>query len=106
MAILHWDWGNYTLMSRCTIEDVCRNLASNELGGLPAPPLNCTDVKYGATNVHGTKGKFIIGVLFLPISGSNYWRIVACGGEGSVADATSDINTVINIINTQATLYC
>ena len=51
-------------------------------------------------DVHGFKGDFIVAVVYLPISGRNFWQVMACGGNGgSETEAQAELNEVQAIIN-------
>lgn len=101
MATFWWNWSKYTLGSGHKIDDVYNALATYPDG---LQSLGYTDIKFDK-DVRGTLGKFSVAVLFLEIGGSDYWQIVSCFGEGTVADAKSDISSVIDTIKIQKTLY-
>jgi hypothetical protein len=48
--------------------------------------------------VHGFKDSFVLGIRCLPIGDRTFWQVIACGGEGHVADADAQIDEVSNLI--------
>lgn len=98
MASLWWNWSQYTLSDAAEdIGEVYEGIAN----GLPG--LGYTGVQ-AAEDVHGFKGNFLLAVVYLYISDRNFWQVIACGGDGSEAEAQSDINEVIQMINNFAFL--
>ena len=53
-----------------------------------------------AGDVHGFKPgiDFFGAVMFLPISGSSFWEVVAVGGDGSEAQGLAELNNIKSII--------
>jgi len=93
MPTLWWSWSEFTLPDAAEdIGDVYSGIAQ----GLSAA--GYTSVKV-AEDVHGVKGDFIVAVIYLFISNKNFWQVIACGGDGSVADAQAEVNEVQTIIS-------
>ncbi len=53
-----------------------------------------------AGDVHGFKPgiDFFAAVMFLPISGENYWQVVAVGGDGTSAQGQAELANIQSII--------
>jgi len=65
--------------------------------GLPA--LGYKDVSSKGSLADGLKGDFFFAILYLPISGANFWQVMSCGGTGGQAEAEADFSAVQNMIN-------
>ena len=102
MAVQWWEWSKYTLGSGHKIEEVYTALATyaDGLQGIPS----FTDIKYDK-DVQARVGKLIVAILFLPANGMDFWQIVNCSGDGTIADAKTTINQVLDTIKIQKTLY-
>jgi hypothetical protein len=93
MPSLWWNWSQYTLSPAAgDIGEVYEGIAQGLI------TLGYTGVQQAA-DVHGVKGDFIIAVTYLPISGQNFWQVMACGGDGAEAEAQAELNEVQNVIN-------
>ena len=93
MASLWWNWSQYTLSDAAEdIGEVYQGIAQGLSGR------GYTGVQV-ASDVHGFKGNFLVAVVYLYIGGRNFWQVIACGGDGSEAEAQGDIQEVIQIIN-------
>ena len=94
MATLWWSWSRYRvpIEASITIGDVKQSVAAGLSG------LHYTGVQHGA-DVHGFKGAFVLAVAYLEISGPDFWQVVACGGNGTVADAQAEVNEVTKMIS-------
>jgi hypothetical protein len=106
MAVQWWEWSKNTLGSGHTIGEAYTDLATypDGLPGASSPLGSFTDIKYDQDVIAHT-GKFIVAVLFLPAGGLDFWQIVNCSGDGTVADAKTTVNAVIATINIQNTKY-
>jgi hypothetical protein len=53
-----------------------------------------------AGDVHGFKPgiDFFSAVMFLPISGDNFWQVVATGGDGTGAQGIAELDNIKSII--------
>jgi len=92
MATLWWNWTRYTLSPASEdIGEVKQAIAQ----GLPG--LGYTGVQVGE-DVHGFKGEFILAVTYLEISGREFWQVIACGGNGTVAEAQAEVNEVAQLV--------
>jgi hypothetical protein len=91
--VLHWEWSKHTFSVSVKLDDVYAKIASDPSYGLAT--LGYTGIKYG-TDLHALKGDFIIAVVYLQVSGKEFWRVVTCAGDGTLADA--DINVVLGNI--------
>ncbi len=81
MGALWWRWSQYTLSpANEDIGEVMNAIAQ----GLPNLGYSGVQV---AADVHGSKGDFLLAVLYLYIGERKFWQIVACGGDGSQAEA-------------------
>jgi hypothetical protein len=88
-----WNWSKYTVSPAAgTIGDVMQ-VISQELPGIGYSNVQRT------ADVHGTKGNFVLAVVYLHISGPTYWQVVACGGHDTVAKAQSEVNEVTKMIS-------
>ena len=76
---LWWEWSKYTLTSGKTVDDVKNLVVTNTSYGLPSPLLGYTDIKVVA-DVQGVKKGVIAAVVYLQISGQDYWQVVAAVG--------------------------
>jgi len=98
MATLWWNWSQYTLSeANEDIGEVMQAIAQK------LPSLGYTGVRV-AGDVHGFKGDFILAVVYLHIGGRNFWQVIACGGNGTVAAAQADVNEVSQMISKLAFL--
>jgi len=93
---LWWEWSKYTLPSGKTVDDVKNLVATNASYGLPS--LGYTDIEVTA-DVHGLKKGVIVAVVYLQISGPDYWQVVSCAGE------KSDLNEVVGQLGILHTDY-
>ncbi len=94
MASLWWRWSQFSLTQAA---DGIGEMYSGIARGLSGA--GYTGVQQ-AEDVHGFKGDFIVAVVYLPISGRNFWQVMACGGNGgSENEAQAELNEVQNIIN-------
>jgi hypothetical protein len=84
---LWWEWSKYTLPSGKTVDDVKNLVATNTSYGLPS--LSYTDIEVAA-DVLGKKKGVIVAVVYLDISGQDYWQVVNCAGEKMDLDALVD----------------
>ena len=89
-----WNWHACNITSG-GVTTVYNGIATDPTWGLPS--LGCTGIKNDGSSAGGHTGKLWIGVLLLPSnfsypSGNGYWLIVACGGGGTDADATTNLN--------------
>ena len=75
---LWWEWSKYTLPSGKTVNDVLNLVATNVSYGLPS--LGYGDIAVAA-DVHGQKKGVIVAVVYLQISGQDYWQVVSCAGD-------------------------
>jgi len=75
---LWWEWSKYTLPSGKTIDDVKNLVATNPYYGLPS--LGYADIAVAA-DVHGVNKGIIVAVVYLSISGPDYWQVVSCAGD-------------------------
>lgn len=98
MPSLWWRWSQYELSEAAEdIGEVYQGIAQ----GLTQA--GYTGVQQAA-DVHGFKGDFIVAVVYLIISGRNFWQVIACGGTGSESEATGILNQVQSIISKLAFL--
>jgi len=89
---LWWEWSKYTLPSGKKIDDLKKAIADDTTNGLPS--LGYTDIKVAGDEVHGqTKGD-IIAVVYLPISGQDFWQVVSCAGSGPKEKVTTFLNAL------------
>jgi hypothetical protein len=93
MASLWWRWSEYTLSDAA--EDI-GEVYDGITEGLTS--LGYTGVQH-AEDVHGCKGDFILAVVYLYISGQNFWQVMACGGSGTESEAQTELSEVQNMIN-------
>jgi hypothetical protein len=93
--VLHWEWSKHTFSVSVKLDDVYAKIASDPYLGLAT--LGYTGIKYG-TDLHADKGDFFIAVVYLQVSGKEFWRVVTCAGNGTLADAKTDINVVLGNI--------
>ena len=77
MATLWWTSTHYTLSSALQNVGELKQVIGQKL-----PSLGYTGVQV-AGDVHGFKGQFLLAVQYLPIGGSNFWQVVAAGGDGA-----------------------
>ena len=68
---------------------VLNSIATDPTYGLPA--LGCTGIKHDGESAGGWTGKYRITVLLLPCGG-NFWFVLVCAGDGTDADAKSELN--------------
>jgi len=93
---LWWEWSRYTLPSGKTIDDVKNLIATNTSYGLPS--LSYTDIKVVA-DVLGEKKGVVVAVVYLHISGQDYWQVVSCAG------AKTDLNELLDQLKILHTDY-
>jgi hypothetical protein len=93
MASLWWRWSQYTL------SDAAEDIGEVYEGIVPGlTQLGYTGVQKAA-DVHGFKGDFLLAVVYLEISGRNFWQVIACGGSGSEDEAQTELNEVQKMIS-------
>ena len=97
-----WNWSKHTFSMKVTIDDVYSRIATDPTWGLET--LGYSGIKYGS-DLHATIGDFIIAVVYLGISGNEFWRIVSCAGNGSEADCKTYVNGVLGNIKILETDY-
>ena len=83
---LWWEWSKYNLPSGKTVDDVKNLVATNVYYGLPS--LEYTDIAVAA-DMHGFKGSVVVAVVYLQVSGQEYWQVVSCAGD------QADLNEVV-----------
>ena len=93
---LWWKWSKYTLPSGKTVDDVKNLIATNTSYGLPS--LGYTDIEV-AEDVHGLKKSVIVAVVYLQISGQDYWQVVNCAGD------KTDLNQLVDQLGILHTDY-
>ena len=86
--VYYWEWTQVSLGTG-TVGKAYDQIATNSTYGFPS--FGWTGIKVGS-DVHAWNGKLIIVVLLLPISGSEYWLIVSCAGDGTEDQAKENIN--------------
>ena len=91
----YWDWSKHTFKKKVKIDDVYSTIASDENWGLQT--LGYSDIKYNS-DLHAQMGDFIIAVLYLQISGNEFWRVVNCAGNGTEDDCKTNVNVVLGNI--------
>ena len=93
MATLWWNWTHYTVSPAAGNIGTVKEVIANKL-----PTLGYAAVG-NAADVHGLKGDFLLAIAYLPISGSTFWQVIACGGNGPVAEAQAEIAEVQKMIS-------
>src|SRR4051794_11393119 len=93
--MLWWNFSQYVLgQAFDNIEELQLAIANN------LPGLGYTGVQNSALGLGGNKDGLYLGVMYLLISGREYWQVIACGGTGTEAQAQADLETVGAMINT------
>jgi hypothetical protein len=94
VATFWWSWSRnrFPIGPNLNIGDVRRAVAEGLF------QLGYTGVQSGG-DAHGFKGGFVLAVAYLEISGPDFWQVVACGGNGTVADAQAEVNEVTKMIS-------
>jgi hypothetical protein len=94
MAELWWSANGYELSPAAgnigTVKEVLGNaLTQNGYQGVAV-----------GGDVHGFKPgiDFFAAVMFLPISGANFWQVVAVGGDGTAAQGQGELSNIQSII--------
>jgi hypothetical protein len=88
---LWWEWSKYALPSGKTVDEVKDLVATNMFYGLPSPLLGYTDIKVAA-DVQGVKKGVIAAVVYLHMSGQDYWQVVSCAGD------KTDLNELVSTL--------
>ena len=95
---LWWEWSKYTLPSGKTVDDVKTLVATNTSYGLPSPLLGYTSIKVAA-DVQGVKKGVLAAVVYLQMSGQDYWQVVSCDGD------KTDLNELVSTLKILHTDY-